>query len=210
MMYCITLIADVVVIEENGLLTPYAQKHLDDIKAEACKYTVNLIKEDEYTVWKISENYRPHLLNWSSRSCSNCHKYAETRMPCVHLYAVWLQHKTKGLCTRSPDGTTTIITKSDEAYKHFFGKCYLSSTLKSVIDTVSNARPVSLDSISIDENQGSLMLNKMVKKGRPQKKRKASSIDNHRTGSKQKLIQLNDISNVENENEISSSEIEEV
>ena len=186
------------VLENNKLLTPYADKHLQLLKSEASKYSVAVIKDDEYTVWRKSENYRPHLVNWSLRSCSNCHHYSETLLPCVHLYAVWIHHKAKGLITKTHDGQSIKITTTDDAWQHLFGKCYLSTTLKSVITHVSNVRPVSLDSISQGEIQGSLMLTKKVTKGRPQVKRIASNCDNHRTGKKQRFNQLRDIKSIDN------------
>ena len=46
----------------KSFLTPFANKHLTEIKDIANKYSVNIIKEDEYTVWKRDEIYRPHIL----------------------------------------------------------------------------------------------------------------------------------------------------
>ena len=172
------------VTEEKRILTPYANEYLEGIKGDATMYTVEVIKEDEYTVWRATDNHNPHLVNWSSRSCSNCHFYAENLMPCVHLYAIWINHKAAGLPTKNKFGKLIKITKNDAAYEHLFGKCYLVSTLQESLNNLSNAVPISMESISIDENVPDLALQQKPVKGRTQKKRKASNIDRFQTGNK--------------------------
>ena len=167
-------------------LTPYARKHLEQLKIDANKYTVDIIKDDEYTVWKFRECNTPHIVNWSSKSCSNCHFYAENLLPCVHLYAVWIHHKTVGVRTKCEAGEWRLITRRDEAYDHLFGKCYHLSTLRYIIENVSSVRPVSIESISHDENLPNLALQKKACRGRPQTKRLASNCDNFATGKVQK------------------------
>ena len=176
----------IIVSQDNCTLTPFAKEHLEYIKVEANMYTVDLIKDDEYTVWRKQENNAPHIVNWSSRSCSNCHLYAETLLPCFHIYAIWIHHKTGGVLTKNSFGEWRKISHREEAIEHLFGKCYLISTLKTIVDNVSNVRPVSLESISLDENCPKITLQKQTCRGRPQIKRLASSCDSFLTGNVQK------------------------
>ena len=131
----------VLVFDGKNILTPFANDHLECIKGEASKYTVGVIKDDEYTVWRKSAMNNPHIVNWSKRSCSNCHFYAENLMPCVHLYAIWINHKASGIPTMDALGQWSILSKNESAYGHLFGKCYLVSTLKLAVENVSHARP---------------------------------------------------------------------
>ena len=105
-------------------------------------------------------------------------------MPCVHQYAIWINHKATGLPTKTTSGDSITITKNQTAYEHMFGKCYLVSTLRESLDSISQAIPVSMESISVDENVPGLALQRQSVKGRPQKKRLASSCDHFQTGTK--------------------------
>ena len=163
-------------------MTPYAYEHLRYLKVEANKYTVDVIKDDEYAVWRKKENNSPHIVNWSSKTCSNCHHYAENLLPCVHLYAIWIHHKTVGVRTKTDFGEWYLISQRDKAFEHIFGKCYHISTLQDVIKTVSSVRPIFLESISHDQEITELKLQKKTCRGRPQSKRYASSCDNFLTG----------------------------
>ena len=65
--------------------------------------------------------------------------------------------------------------------------------------TISNAVPISMESISIEENVPDIALQQKPVKGRTQKKRLASSIDHFQTGKKSTKCVKTDVAEEESE-----------
>lgn len=95
----------------------------------------------------------------------------------VHLVTVWLNR-----------GAQKMDGGQNNVYSHLFGKSYFLETLKESLEGVSQVFPVSLASIPDPLERGTLTtLETKASAGRPSTKRRASNMDNFRTGAKRKV-----------------------
>ena len=144
------------------------------------------IADDVFFVFRAPTPDKGHVVSWKDRGCENCHYYAENRLPCKHLYAIWIHHKDSGIPGNGTGGRDVMT--AGEAYRHMFGKCYFITSLHEAIQNVALVLPVSLDSIPTSTQSGCelRLLKPNVSRGRTQVRRISSSCDSFRTGAKPK------------------------
>jgi hypothetical protein len=171
------------------VLTPYAMQELERLSNDALRVRVTPVDTVALLFRTETENsLRNHLTCWKSRSCTDCHRYSECLMPCKHLVAIWMHlDGYNNIVLQCQDENFEWICTNDYYYvfRHLFGQCYWLSTMKAA-HCCFPVLPVSLSNVSVLPQDLMTLRIPPPKRGRPDKKRKASSMDGFTTGTKTK------------------------
>jgi hypothetical protein len=170
----------------HTVLTTYAMKELHQLVLEAQRVRVTPIDTLALLFRTETQNvFRNHLTCWISRSCSDCHCFAETHMPCKHLVAIWVHlNNYNDIVLQCQDENDQWLYTNDYyfAIRHLFGPEYWTSTMQAA-HMCYPILPVSLTNVNVLPQDCITLKMPNPKRGRPDKKRKASSMDSFTSGS---------------------------
>ena len=158
---------------------------------------VSFIAESIFCVFLPEHSDTSHVVDFSKRTCTDCHYFEEHLLPCVHLFAVWINHASSEIALYGAEKEQRIDDVS--VYKHLCGEVYWLDTLEASLSDVAVALPISLESVAVPEPDKPLVQKTTSKTaGRPALKRRASNMDFFKTGFIKRSGQTINKENVEN------------
>jgi hypothetical protein len=172
------------------VLTPFAVQELEKLSNEALRVQVTPIDTAALLSRTETQNsLRNHLTCWKSRSCTDCHRFAECHMPCKHLVAIWIHLEGySNIVLECQDENFEWICTNNYyfVFRHLFGRCYWLSTMKEA-HRCFPILPVSLANANVLPQDVMTLKIPPPRRGRPDKKRRASSMDSFATGTKKRF-----------------------
>jgi hypothetical protein len=152
--------------------TPFASEEYERLKESSKKVQIYVLDKQQLLFrTQTNDSTRTHCTDWKSRSCSDCHVYAENQYPCIHLFAIYTHvcHHA-GISLECQVGDRWLMSNSwEHAMKHLWGKCYLFETMKSGLSEMP-LLPVSLLHVDVQPPDEMVLLRPTKKMGRRQQK----------------------------------------
>jgi hypothetical protein len=153
-------------------LVPYAVEHYKNTMLSLKDIKETYHSGDE-VFQTFTHKYRVHKTEWTSKSCTDCNMYSSSGTPCAHLFAVWRDHKGKGILHYNDNNVVKLLDSENmvSCLKHLYAKCYLVDTMRESLNDCEPILPASLDSSYISSQSTILLKKNQAKRGPPQQNR---------------------------------------